>query len=332
MDPGPSSTRAAAIGTSLVRTRDLDEAVTRVNGLMSNHSVTPGSGGDLDARIDGFTVAGLSVLEMDYGVPLRVRADPLTDYLAVCVPLDSSMGVVHNGRRFEAEAGGTAFVGTPESELIMDWRLGLRLLVIRVDLAPLRHLSARMVGDRSLIGERLRFETEMGATVVTQALVAQVRLLDQLLVGADGATLSPLVVAQAREQVMTALLLGQQHSWSEALRQRPSRARATAVREAQELLRARSGDPVTIAEVAEVVGVSERALHAAFRRELDESPKQFLQRVRLENAHRDLVATPPGSGVRVVDIAHRWGFGNAGRFAAQYRQRFGELPGDTLAR
>ena len=299
-----------------MRTRDLDEAVTRVNGLMSNHTVTPRSGGDLDARIDGFSVAGLSVLEMDYGVPMRVCADPLTDYLAVCVPLDSAMGVVHNGRRFEAEAGGSAFVGTPESELVMDWRLGLRLMVMRVDLGPLRHLSARMLGDHSLVGERLRFDTEMSAPVVTQALVAQVRFLDQLLRGADGAMLSPLVVAQAREQVLTTLLLGQPHTWSEALR----------------LLRAGAGDPITIAEVAEDVGVSERALHAAFRRELDESPKQFLQRVRLENARRDLIATSPEAGVRVVDIAHRWGFGNAGRFAAQYRQCFGELPGDTLAR
>lgn len=75
-----------------------------------------------------------------------------------------------------------------------------------------------------------------------------------------------------------------------------------------------------------------RALHAGFRRELDRSPKQYLQHGRLERAHADLVAAEAAGGVRVIDVAHRWGFSHPGRFATTYRHQYGEAPAVTLAR
>ncbi len=75
-----------------------------------------------------------------------------------------------------------------------------------------------------------------------------------------------------------------------------------------------------------------RALHAGFRRELDRSPKQYLQHVRLERAHADLATAEPGTGTRVIDVAHRWGFSHPGRFATTYRHHYGEAPAATLAR
>jgi AraC-like DNA-binding protein len=33
----------------------------------------------------------------------------------------------------------------------------------------------------------------------------------------------------------------------------------------------------------------------------------------------------------VSEIALRWGFGHFGRFAAEYRRRFGESPSQTLS-
>lgn len=56
------------------------------------------------------------------------------------------------------------------------------------------------------------------------------------------------------------------------------------------------------------------------------SPMQYLRGVRLDRAREDLQA---GVGT-VSDIAYQWGFTNLGRFARAYRERFGELPSDTL--
>jgi hypothetical protein len=58
-------------------------------------------------------------------------------------------------------------------------------------------------------------------------------------------------------------------------------------------------------------------------------PRNPLRRVRLARAHDELVDAEPGATTAMA-VAQRWGFTHYGRFAAQYRQRFGRSPGETL--
>lgn len=46
--------------------------------------------------------------------------------------------------------------------------------------------------------------------------------------------------------------------------------------------------------------------------------------------HAELLS--PGSRASVTDVAVRWGFFHLGRFAQQYRERFGVLPSETVRR
>lgn len=65
-------------------------------------------------------------------------------------------------------------------------------------------------------------------------------------------------------------------------------------------------------------------LERAFSEEFGVSPKSYMQSQRLNAARRDLlIAEPEGF---VADIANRWDFWYMGRFAAEYRKQFGELP------
>ncbi len=262
---------------------------------------------------------------------VRLTADPLPGYVAVCLPLIGSMTARHQGRRLDACAGRSALVGTPASELVMDWDEALRLLVLKIDLGALRSLAARLVTDEPVEPD-LRFDPAMEAPEVTAAALGQARLMQHLLADSGPEAVNPLVAAQLREQVMFTLLLGQPNSWTRALRHRPEPAHHTSVADAADLMRSHPAEPLTIEGVARTVGLSVRALHAGFRRELDRSPKQYLQQVRLERAHADLAAAEPGSGIRVIDIAHRWGFSHPGRFATTYRRHYGEAPAATLAR
>lgn len=316
---------------ALVHTSDLDQLVEQVTALMSRHTVTPARAGGFTADVSGVQTPGLSLLHMDYGMPLRLRADPLDDYVAVCLPLTGSMTARHQGRHLEAVAGCSALVGTPESELVMDWDDALRLLVLRVDLSALRSFAARLVTTTPEEPE-LRFDPAMEGPQVTATAFGQARMMQDLLADAGPEQVNPLVAAHLREQVMFTLLLGQPNSWSPALRTRPERAHRSVVGEAAELIRAHADEPLTIEGLARAVGLSVRALHAGFRRELDRSPKQYLQQVRLQRAHDDLTVATPGAGIKVMDVAHRWGFTNQGRFATAYREHYGQAPSDTLAR
>lgn len=89
---------------------------------------------------------------------------------------------------------------------------------------------------------------------------------------------------------------------------------------------------IGVTEVAAACHVSARALQLAFRRHLDTTPMAYLRRVRLERVHTELVAADPTGTVTVTDVAARWGVLGTGRFSAQYREAYGELPSETLRR
>jgi AraC family ethanolamine operon transcriptional activator len=61
------------------------------------------------------------------------------------------------------------------------------------------------------------------------------------------------------------------------------------------------------------------------------SPTEYLRRRRMQLAHRTL--RNGGSDAATISaVARRYGFWSLGRFAADYRALFGELPSATLRR
>lgn len=102
------------------------------------------------------------------------------------------------------------------------------------------------------------------------------------------------------------------------------------VRRAEELLRARAHDSVTIAELCRELKVGERSLQLAFQRHRGTTPKRFLHECRLALARDRLLQSDSRSNV--TGIAQECGFGHVGRFAVAYRQRYGESPQATLRR
>ncbi|GAB4060469.1 helix-turn-helix domain-containing protein [Uliginosibacterium sediminicola] len=85
--------------------------------------------------------------------------------------------------------------------------------------------------------------------------------------------------------------------------------------------------PPGIDELCRRIGVSRRKLQNCFQQSLGLSPAQYLKTIRLNAVRRDLRKQP---AARVGDIAANWGFWHAGRFSAEYRELFGELPSVTL--
>lgn len=92
-----------------------------------------------------------------------------------------------------------------------------------------------------------------------------------------------------------------------------------------------AGDDLEVADIATGADLSERGLQDLFRRRLAVTPMRYLREVRLDRVHLELMS-PRGGVVTVRDVAQRWRFAHLGRFAAAYRQRFGESPNQTLRR
>jgi AraC-like DNA-binding protein len=86
---------------------------------------------------------------------------------------------------------------------------------------------------------------------------------------------------------------------------------------------------IALADIAEHIHVTPRALQYMFRRHMDMTPMEYLRRVRMDHAHRELVNSDPAI-TTVQIVAARWGFPHTGRFAAMYRKTYGYKPSDTL--
>jgi AraC-like DNA-binding protein len=106
-------------------------------------------------------------------------------------------------------------------------------------------------------------------------------------------------------------------------------AHPAALRRAVGYIDANADRDICAADIAAAAHVTIRTLQLAFHRHLGTTPTAYLRRVRLEHAHRELLAADPAV-TTVGAVAARWGFANHSRFTAHYRAAFGVAPSATL--
>ena len=150
---------------------------------------------------------------------------------------------------------------------------------------------------------------------------------------ADPSGMQGQVVAlrQLSRLLMAGLLTGSGHEWSDELRRPAGFEGPRAIRLAVAAIAEDQTGFLTVTDIARVANLSVRALEAGFRRHLGTTPMAYVRNLRLARAHDELAGAELGSTTATA-VAHRWGFTHYGRFTAQYRQRFGCSPRDTLRR
>jgi AraC family ethanolamine operon transcriptional activator len=112
-------------------------------------------------------------------------------------------------------------------------------------------------------------------------------------------------------------------------RRHASISRQEAVERAEAYVRAHIDAPVTLSMLCRLVGLSERGLRDAFYSVRGMGPKRWIVGVRLQGV-RSALTDECGEATTVTDAAADYGFYELGRFAAIYREAFGEAPSDTL--
>lgn len=105
--------------------------------------------------------------------------------------------------------------------------------------------------------------------------------------------------------------------------------RPVLLRRALEYMETNATNDISLADIADAIHVTPRAVQYMFRRHLDTTPLQHLRRIRLHYAHLELSAADRMQDT-VTEIAARWGFAHTGRFAVLYRQTYGQSPHQTL--
>ncbi len=276
------------------------------------------------AEVHHARLGSVQLLHFSYGAGVRIASAPLGDFATIHLPLTGMLRLAHGGERITTRPGRGAVV-SPDGDVAMDWSPGLRHLVVRIERET---LDARL---RALLGRiptaPLRFAVDLDPWGVLGALATAQDALE----AAGPAGPPPLVAAELERSIVTALLLGQPHTYTAELREQPTLPAPRVVDAALARAAATPGEPPTVAQLAEAAGVSERTLHDAFRRRFGASPSAHLRELRLQAAREALLAADAAT-TTVARVALDHGFAHAGRFAIAYRERFGESPAASLRR
>jgi len=189
---------------------------------------------------------------------------------------------------------------------------------------------------RDLLGEEPNAPVQFAASIDTHSDHVQ-QWMALVRAGAGTAdenllTCSPLAAGHFEQLIVHGLLGFLSHSRSAALAGPARPAAPTALRRAMSFCDEHADQPISVGDIAAAARVSVRTLQDAFRTHVQTTPLGYLRRVRLDRAHRDLLAAAEnGEQVTVTDVALRWGFLHLSRFAQLYRDTYGHVPSESLS-
>lgn len=314
--------------------RDLDDTREAVSNVINPHTLTlRGAGERLDVRQFAARVGDVTLTYLSYGAAVEITAPETATCFCVHVPLAGN-GQVRCGDRAIFATRRMAAVSSPGRPVLLRWTAEAAYLVVRVERSVLeRHLEA-LLGEPPREPLRLALDRDLtdlpGRRWFAILDLLQAEIAQRQIAPPSGERALDASAASVQELVMNALLLWHPNSSSAALGQPVAPALRPDVQRALDYAREHLSAPLTVASLAAAAGVSARTLQAGFARELGCSPSSYIRELRLERVRAELTASDPADGVRVTDVALRWGFSHLGRFSSSYQRRFGELPSQTL--
>jgi AraC-like DNA-binding protein len=305
-------------------TGDVDAARDQVAATFAEHDMRV-HGQPLDLRLDLAVAPRITVGFMTYRAHTVIEAGPMQSCYHVNLPLSGQSVVEQAGVRKVSRWGETGAALRPTAPLTLTWSPDQEQYVVRLHKEQFEAHAAKLAGRPvEPIDFDLTFDSSSPAAL---ALLATARFVHAELIRPGGVAAIPAACHDLESALMTQLLTVIPSQLTRHLQADPSPVRRTRIHEVLDLVEDDPSADLTITELAFRASMSVRALQAGFQEVVGQSPTAYVRGVRLDRAHYDLLRGPESS---VTEIAMRWGFYHQGRFAQQYRERFGVLPSETV--
>jgi hypothetical protein len=202
---------------------------------------------------------------------------PASGYVAQLFPLQGKAEITC-GRKSVAVAAGSGCLLSSDAPHRLNFSVDYAHLVLRVD--------ARVLADklRSMIGgpldQPLRISTQSNPNGPAARMLQNYLPLLIETVSQSGPPFPDGWIAQTEQLLLTLLLCGYRHNYSQVLEQLASDVAPREVRLAERYIEANLQRPITLEELAEVVGTHTFGLFSAFKKYRGYSPLAFLSQAR----------------------------------------------------
>ena len=324
MPPSPPELHAVHNG--------LDDARSWMSRICGPHQLESRRAGKLHFVHEAVRLPGLSTVlgQIRYGtdVTIGIERSMQLDAYSLSLPLEGRQVLHSRGEKRESNPD-TGLVVSPFADQELDMAGACRKLQVAI-----RRDSARQVLESLLhrpAAEALLFDPQMD---LRQGAVAAWWRMAQRLFD-DWSTLGPLYLLPSLSRDMEfllikALLLAQPNNYSAELHEEAMPHCPEYVRRACRFIVDNARQDLRLEDIEAVAGVSRRKLYDTFRTHTGFTPMAFLKHCRLEGARAALLRATPRANVS--SVALDWGFSHFGRFASEYRTRYGESPSETLGK
>jgi AraC-like DNA-binding protein len=245
---------------------------------------------------------------------------------AVCLPISGQIQITTNAATARV-AGRSGAVVSPGCPVAVEYLThDCRMQTLLFEQSALESELSTMIGGPA---SELQFDFELALTAPPSPFQRALALLENEIAESAGLVAVPAMSTRLARLVIAGLLLSQPNNYTDELTRPSALPGSRAIRRALEFIEGRPSEIDTVADIANEVGLSVRALDDGFQRYVGTPPMSYLRHVRMSRAHDDLVSADPEL-TTATTIAHRWGFGHYGRFASEYRRRYGRKPSETL--
>jgi AraC-like DNA-binding protein len=310
----------------IFRSQEPDEARAFLRGKEFRFDVSRAVAKQLDVQINGLYLPNLYIGYIQYGSPAEIRSNPTrTDYwLQLPLREQIEFTVAHACIDCGPDRGA---VSSPTNELRIRTKGSGARFNISLTASALTRQLAGLLGATPAVP--LEFAPSIDLTVgygrsLVQCLHMAVLDFEQ----AGAMPWDALTISQFEQFILCRLLLSHPNNYMEALRRREQPPAPRDLRRAIDYMHANLAEPITISDIAEGTGIAGRTLFQYFRHFKGTSPMRYLREQRFEKVRDALQRAEPKEGV--ATIAASWGFAHLGRFAVEYRRRYGETPSQTL--
>ncbi|MDF2467773.1 MAG: AraC family transcriptional regulator [Rhodococcus erythropolis] len=319
-------------GHPVLHTRSLDEARQAVTDVYLPHQLYADDPTALDMTLNATEQRLFTAGFLTYGTNATLRM-PATEtcYHVNLTTAGHTDAARRDGGRETTQARQRGVILHPEQTNTVHWSQDAEQIILKVPRVSLEaHLS-------DLLGRKVDsvIDFDFGLDLSTAAgasLLASVEFFVGELDRPGGIADMPLARDQLEAFIMSQLLTAGDHPYKDDLLAPASQVKLGRLKPVVDFIEMNADEPLTPAELARAGSMSVRTLHASFQKCFGMSPMAYVRKVRLEHVHDELRRNSGNPDFRITDIASKWGFFHLGRFAQQYKERFGESPSETVRR
>lgn len=289
------------------RTRSVEQAREHVAGVFTAHRLACATR-ELDFALQRSDRPSMSLARLRYGAEVIVDAPALQGFYLLQLTLAGCCDVALD-RRVVTVRPGELVVINPTRPYRKRWGADCVQLIARL--------------DRTLVDDAW---TALHGAAPRRPLEFAFANLPAAAAGTVGRALRAAAAGLGRDRALAEALVG---ALPPAEADECAHPAELLVRRAEAFMRAHLALDLSMGEIAQAAGASPRTLERAFRRERQSTAVARLRELRLDRARAALLASR-GTGPGVTAVAASVGLVQPGRFAVEYRRRFGESPSQTL--